>query len=132
MQPSATRPSAQKVRRLNCEVLSMLAFGGSKQGTCILGNSVALAKRLCGNMLVLADDDIGIDELADGVGEMLNMMGGNYKNDWLAPGHSLDLSVPTTMFGQVGLTSMRRASEIPAVEFQIEGEALLFGIVVYG
>jgi CheY-specific phosphatase CheX len=133
MTPVAVSNCDERLRGLMREVVSTLAFAGTKQGTFVLAGTIALAKRITASMLMLDEAEVGNDEIADGFGEMLNMLGGNYKNEWIkGQERRLDLTVPSTMFGMVGLTSMRNADELHAVEFELDGGKLLFGIIVWG
>ncbi|MEZ5965741.1 MAG: chemotaxis protein CheX [Planctomycetota bacterium] len=133
MTPSAHAECSERLRGLVREVVSTLAFAGSCQGQFVLATSTDVAKHMCATMLMLGEDEMSNDEIADGFGEILNMMGGNYKNDWIATdGRRMDLTVPSTVFGHVALTSMRNATELRAVEFELDVGKMMFGIVTYG
>lgn len=133
MTPTTTARCDERLRGLVREVVSTLAFAGTRQGTFVLAGPMSLAKRITASMLMLDESEVGNDEIADGFGEMLNMLGGNYKNEWIRGGERrLDLTVPSTMFGNVGLTSMRNADELHAVEFELDGGNLMFGIILWG
>lgn len=80
---------------LRDEVVGLLGFTGSHCGTFVVRSSDKLARTIVAKMLMMEPEELtSFDEAADGFGEVVNMISGNFKNAWVARGHRMDLSVP--------------------------------------
>lgn len=77
------------------EVIGLLSFTGTKSGTIFVRTSKELANLMAAKMLMMETDELGgFEEVADAFGEIVNMLGGNFKNEWVAGGNQMELSVP--------------------------------------
>ena len=87
-------------RTLRGEVIAQLGFTGTRNGLFVLTCSQAVAKDLCAKMLMMEPEELTDEsEIADGFGEIANMIGGNFKNAWVEEGKTMDLSIPAVTFG---------------------------------
>lgn len=80
------------------EVVGLLGFTGTRNGTFAVRTSETVAKLVAAKMLMMEPADLGsFAEAADGFGELVNMISGNFKNAWVATGNQMDLSVPNVI-----------------------------------
>jgi CheY-specific phosphatase CheX len=72
---------------------------------------------------------LSFSEAADGFGELVNMLSGNFKNAWVANGNQMDLSVPNVIHnGEVRVNSEHEGSLRSCVRVTVEGQVLDVGI----
>lgn len=81
-------------------VTGCVTVSGGWEGAVAVGCSSALARRLTGAMFETEPDVASTDEVADAIGELANMIGGNIKG--LMPGPST-LSLPAVTVRESGL-----------------------------
>jgi CheY-specific phosphatase CheX len=91
-------PSAETIHD---EIVAVLGFTGSQGGVFVLSARLAFARKAAASML-MADESEFEDPsaVADSFGELCNMVGGSFKNLWVADGHRMDLSVPSVAIGE--------------------------------
>lgn len=84
------------VEPLHLPLTALVHISGDWDGAVQLELPPALARRATGAMLGLAEDDACPDDVRDAIGELANMVGGNYKS--LLHGHCA-LSLPVVADG---------------------------------
>lgn len=108
------------------EVVAVLGFTGSQEGVFILSSSLAFARKAAAAMLMAEESEMEDPAaVADSFGELCNMVGGSFKNTWVADGHRMDLSVPSVALGSV--ISLMTGHEVKirhAVLIDFEGGSL--------
>lgn len=77
-------------------VTGFVAIGGAWQGTVLLEVSDTLSHTFGGQMLGIPPDEVTEQDVADSLGELANMVGGNIKSLLPAPSH---LSMPSVAEG---------------------------------
>ena len=91
------------VHRLNslagAHMLGSIGFAGKVAGHVYLRLSAASAKAIAAGILGLAPEELGKDEIQDAVGELLNIMTGNFKSNLCDAGLDCKLQPP-----RVGMT----------------------------
>lgn len=89
------------------EVVGLLGFTGTRNGTFAVRTTESVAKLVAAKMLMMEPEELtDFNEAADGFGELVNMISGNFKNAWVATGNQMDLSVPNVIHkGRVSLSS---------------------------
>lgn len=98
MVPTDTACVDAPMAALSDEVVGLLGFTGSHCGTFVIRSSDHLARSIVARMLMLPMAELtDFAEAADGFGEIVNMISGNFKNAWVARGHRMDLSVPNVI-----------------------------------
>ncbi len=105
-------------------VVSLIGLAGSWVGTGNICCSAEFACRICTQLLMTEAPSVNQDVL-DAVGEVTNMIIGNFKTvieEILGP---LGLSIPTVVFGHNFTTRSPGNSEWVVVPFHCEGEELL-------
>ena len=112
------------------EVVATLGFTGTKSGAMIACASEALTRKITAKMLMVEPEEL--DDFTDGFGELVNMVTGNFKNDWVAKGNEMHLAMPTvTRHGDVSIP--HKAGEIHcSIRIMLEGEALDMTLVFEG
>ena len=107
------------------EVVGLLGFTGTRCGTFAVRTTEIVARTLAARMLMMAPAELtDFAEAADGFGELVNMISGNFKNAWVANGNQMDLSMPNVIHrGFVRLNSDGAGALACCVRIKIaEGE----------
>jgi len=79
-------------------VIGLLGFTGTRSGTFVVRTDETVARTITAKMLMMEPSEIASpQEAADGFGELVNMLAGNFKNAWVAGGNQMELSVPTVI-----------------------------------
>ena len=95
MTPSSVEPRAEDSAVFHDEVIGLLGFTGTRSGTFVVRTTGQLARTMAAKMLMMEPEEIaGFEEVADAFGEIVNMLSGSFKNEWVANGNQMDLSVP--------------------------------------
>ena len=95
MTPSSVEPRAEDSSVFNDDVVGLLGFTGTRSGTFVVRTTDQLASTMAAKMLMMEPGEIeGFEEVADAFGEIVNMLSGSFKNEWVANGNQMDLSVP--------------------------------------
>ncbi len=83
------------------EVIGVLGFTGTRTGLVAIRCNKPLALQVCAGMLGMEPEEIeGDADVADSFGELANMIGGSFKNLWVEDGNTMDLAIPSVVFGQ--------------------------------
>jgi CheY-specific phosphatase CheX len=111
-------------------VIGLMGFTGTRSGTFVVRTSEPLARTIAAKMLMLEPADLpSFAEAADAFGEVVNMLGGNFKNAWVASGNQMDLSVPTVIHnGSVNVRSQAAGCLRSCIHVQVDGGALDIGV----
>ena len=111
------------------EVVASLGFTGSSQGIFVLSTTRPVAETVYrGLMGIDESEEALLEEVADGIGEFLNMLVGNFKNVWGQGDRTMHLSIPQVALGDtVTFTTGRRSTAasalgitLPAGQMRIE------------
>ncbi len=88
--PTAIDAAVEDHSTFGDAVIGLLGFTGTRSGTFVVRTDEEMAKTIA----------------ADGFGELVNMLAGNFKNAWVAAGNQMELSVPNVIHnGEVSLKS---------------------------
>ncbi len=83
------------------EVVATLGFTGTNGGIIVASAGQGLAGKIAANMLGIEVEELEDPaEIADAMGEVVNMVAGNVKNHLVEEGWSLELSVPVVNSGK--------------------------------
>lgn len=122
-------PSSAEVRTVDYdafsdEIIGMLSFTGTKSGTLFVRTSSELATLMAAKMLMIEPSDLeSFADTADAFGEIVNMLAGNFKNEWVADGKQMELSIPHVVrsgnmhFKSASITGLRSC-----VRLDIDGQ----------
>lgn len=97
-------------------------IGGAWQGTVLLEVSDALSHRFGGQMLGIPADEVTQRDVADSLGELTNMVGGNIKS--LLPSPS-NLSIPSVAEGSDYSISAPGTDLLAQLTLRCEGEPMM-------
>ena len=93
--PKAVEAVTNESSDYSDEIIGLLGFTGTRGGTFLVRTSEAIARLISARMLMMEPEELtDFAEIADGFGELVNMISGNFKNAWVAGGNHMDLSVP--------------------------------------
>lgn len=96
-------------------------ISGSWNGLVILSCSTTLVRRAAAAMFEMSVDDLDDLEVADALGELVNIIGGNLK--CLLPEPS-QLSLPTVSLGAAHVVTIPGAGLVEHVELDCDGDRL--------
>lgn len=120
-------PVACDPARTDAFVLGKVTISGTWHGSVTLGCSVPLARRAAATMFGKSPGDAEPDEIRDALGELTNMVGGNFKT--LLKG-DCRLSVPkvldTVPYGEVV------PAPIEHLWFECEGGVVIVNVLAQG
>ena len=111
------------------DITSMVGLAGQLCGILTLRSSRKSASRMASRMLG-TDADAAGPEMWDAVGEICNMVAGNFKNKISGLGDGCVLSVPTVITGADYCLHSMVNEEIHSV-FLFEGEPLVLSLEIY-
>lgn len=101
------------------DVSAIIGLSGETRGSLVLSMPRSVASRLVGQMLppgsTLTDRDI-----ADGVGEMANIISGNAKKQFSEMGYKVFISIPTVVVGHSQM--IWRSEDMPRVSVAFTSE----------
>lgn len=103
-------------------VSACIQVTGDWEGTVLLQCSLGYAQALAGTMFEMGPDELSAEEVRDAMGELVNMVGGNFKG--LLDGSCL-ISLPTVVEGGEYSISIKGASLRNALQFEDDGHPLL-------
>ena len=98
-----------------------VSISGSWDGIVRLDFTTGLPGELAAAMFMMEPADVTDDEIADAVGELANMLGGDLKS--LLPEHSR-LSLPSVVLGTTVTLRVTGATLVRRVDFACAGRAL--------
>ena len=89
------------------EVIGLLGFTGTRSGTFVVRTNLQFAQTMAAKMLMAEPEELSsFEEVSDAFGEIVNMLSGSFKNEWVAEGNQMDLSIPTVIReGNVNINS---------------------------
>jgi chemotaxis protein CheX len=104
-------------------VMSFVGMAGTWTGTGVISCSAAFARRICAQLLMTEAESVN-EEVLDAVGEVTNMIIGNFKTmaeEHLGP---LGLSIPTVIYGRNFTSRSIGSARWVVVPFLCGGETL--------
>lgn len=119
--------TSEPVQEQDFGVTSMVGLAGSMCGLLTLRCTNSSANLMASRMLGLDLGDLG-DTTMDAVGEVCNMVAGNFKDKIAGMGDGCQLSVPTVIVGED--YSLRALTNDTAIEVKLvfDGSPLVFSI----
>jgi len=120
-------PSPEPVTEQGLNITSMVGLAGAVCGLLSVRCKTSSAILMASKMLGLELGDVG-DTMLDAVGEVCNMIAGNFKDKIAGMGDGCQLSVPTVIVGED--YSLRALTNDYAIEVKLlfDGSPLIFSI----
>lgn len=98
MSPQAVTAEAETASSFSDEVIGLLGFTGTRSGTFVVRAPEILARTVAAKMLMMDPLEMtSFQDASDAFGEVVNMLGGNFKNAWVAGGNQMELSMPNVI-----------------------------------
>ena len=98
MSPQAVTAEPETASSFSDEVIGLLGFTGTRSGTFVVRAPEILAKTVAAKMLMMDPTEMtSFQDASDAFGEVVNMLGGNFKNAWVAGGNQMELSMPNVI-----------------------------------
>jgi chemotaxis protein CheX len=123
------------------DITSMVALAGSLRGILTVRCSAKSAARMAARMLGIDAETAGL-EVFDAVGEICNMVAGNFKHKIAGLGDSCTLSVPTVITGAEHSPHSATSREMPINQTLVkdemhtvllfEGEPVVLSLEIHG
>jgi chemotaxis protein CheX len=102
--------------------MSFVAVAGPWMGNGVISCTAAFACRLCATFLMTEANAVN-EEVLDAVGEIANMVIGNFKTAAEAVVGPLNLSVPTVIYGRNFTSKSLHNNDWIVMPFSCEGES---------
>jgi chemotaxis protein CheX len=102
-------------------IMSFVGLAGTWVGSGLISCHSSLACRLCSLFLMTESTRVD-EEVQDAIGEIANMVIGNFKTAAESLVGPLTLSIPTTIYGQNFSSKSLGCNEWTVMPFKIEGE----------
>ncbi|MCK5944817.1 MAG: chemotaxis protein CheX [Planctomycetes bacterium] len=128
--PSSVEPHVESGATFEGGMIGLLGFTGTKSGTFVVRTDAELARLMTAKMLMTEPDLIeNLHEIDDAFGELVNMLCGSFKNDWVANGNQMDLTVPHVIRdGRVNINADRVNGVRSGIRLQIEEATVDIGV----
>jgi len=81
------------------DVSGILGLSGEVEGTFIITSYWDLAQLIISKMMGVSEEDIDSEAVHDGMGELINMIGGISKKTFVGTSRHVELSLPTVVIG---------------------------------
>jgi chemotaxis protein CheX len=104
-------------------LVSLIGMAGAWAGTGGISCSAELACKLSSKFLMTEYESVN-DDVLDAMGELTNMIIGNFKNEIEEYVGTLGLSIPTVIFGRNFVARSAAANDWIVVPFECEGETM--------
>ncbi len=106
-----------------CQITGMIGLAGKSMGIVSVHCSPRMGMTITSNMLGMDVTTLN-DDVKDAVGEVTNMVAGNFKTKMSKNGKLFDLSVPTVIVGEKYTTKTMTDAPSVVIEFQWQEEKL--------
>jgi chemotaxis protein CheX len=81
------------------DISGIVGLSGNAEGTVVLTSYWDLAWKIISRMMQVEEKDINAELIHDGVGELINMIGGSTKKSFVGTHYHFELSLPTIVVG---------------------------------
>jgi len=125
MTMAGTEPCFRETRSsdefsLKADVAGVMYLAGAEPGLVACGVSEWLGRRIIGRMTGLAEDDISVKDLLDGLAEVVNIVAGHMKTQ--CPQMGISLTPPIALSGKDCVLAWKTHRPVMSLEFEVEGE----------
>jgi chemotaxis protein CheX len=117
---------AETFRHLRGERISILSFTGTHRGSFVIATTENGAKAITAALLMMEEEELASEDEEDALGELANMVGGNFKNYMIERGMEMHLATPVVLSGNsMKGHADREASLGFALRFSVKSEDLV-------
>jgi chemotaxis protein CheX len=129
MEVTGGTPLREPVISFRDTVTSMVGFAGGYVGCLSIHSPNQLALQVASNMLGMEIDEVN-EDVADAMGEIANMVGGDVKHIFAPSGSGLSISVPSVVHGSEYVVESISGAESMTLEFDCEGNRFLLALKI--
>lgn len=112
-------------------VVATVAFAGFRKGLVVVYSSLGAARTITSAMLGIPVHEVN-GEVPDAMGEIANMVAGQFRNRLAAIEPPSDISVPTVTMGSDFTTLYSSAVQRSRCPFAMQGESLSVELILTG
>jgi chemotaxis protein CheX len=106
--------------RIFGDISGIIGLSGNAEGTIVVTFYWNLAWRIISKMMMVEPEAINAEFIHDGVGELINMIGGSSKKDFVGTPYHFDLSLPTVVVGSGHQIGHPEGASIAILIFDME------------
>ncbi|MBN2468291.1 MAG: chemotaxis protein CheX [Deltaproteobacteria bacterium] len=108
------------VFRIFADVSGIIGLSGKAEGTVIMTCYWDIAKKIISQMMKVKEDEINAELIHDGIGELINMISGATKKNFVGTPYHFDLSLPTVVMGPGHQIGHPEDSNIAVLIFDVD------------
>jgi len=102
------------------DISGIVGLSGDAEGTVVLTCYWDLAWKIISRMMQVQESDINAELIHDGVGELINMIGGSTKKSFVGTHYHFELSLPTIVVGSGHQIGHPEGASIAILIFDME------------
>ena len=114
--------------RIFGDISGILGVSGDSEGTLAITMYWTLARSIIARMMKVQQEQINADYIHDGVGELINMIGGSTKKAFKGTPFHFDLSLPTVVVGSGHQLGHPENSSIAVLIFDLDEHAFVLQV----
>ncbi len=105
------------------DISGIIGLSGDSEGLVAVTFYWSLARKVIAEMLKVKDDQITMEYIHDGVGELINMISGSTKKVFSGTPYYFELSIPTVVVGSGHQLGSPEAASVAALIFDVGDHA---------
>ncbi len=129
--PLQSQPAVTGPLDVPANVVATVAFAGHRKGLVVVYTSLAAARHITSTMLGIPLQEVN-GEVPDAMGEIANMVAGQFRNRLAAVEPPSDISVPTVTIGTDFSTLYSSAVQRSRCPFDMQGEPISVELILTG
>lgn len=129
--PIQSQPAVTGPLDVPANVVATVAFAGHRKGLVVVYTSLAAARHITSTMLGIPLQEVN-GEVPDAMGEIANMVAGQFRNRLAAVEPPSDISVPTVTIGTDFSTLYSSAVQRSRCPFDMQGEPISVELILTG
>ncbi|MFN7977214.1 MAG: chemotaxis protein CheX [Vicinamibacterales bacterium] len=129
--PLQSRPAVTGPLEVPANVVATVAFAGHRKGLVVVYTSLSAARHITSTMLGIPLHEVN-GEVPDAMGEIANMVAGQFRNRLAAIEPPSDISVPTVTIGTDFSTLYSSAVQRSRCPFDMQGEPISVELILTG
>ncbi len=114
--------------RIFGDISGIIGVSGDSEGTLAITMYWTLARRVIARMMKVQQEQINAEYIHDGVGELINMIGGSAKRTFKGTPFHFNLSLPTVVVGSGHQLGHPENSSIAVLIFDLEDHAFVLQV----
>jgi chemotaxis protein CheX len=112
------------------DISGVIGLSGEAEGTVVLTFYRDLAWKIISRMMQVKEDAVNADLIHDGVGELINMIGGSSKKSFVGTPYHFELSLPTVVVGSGHQIGHPENASIAILIFEMESSSFALHVCI--